>query len=232
MNKFKFKHYHEPWGRGYEIDSFKFPGVGSVLSLTKSESSKWALINWKKSLGDDADRVSREALDRGLNWHKYLEYYISGYSDKANELLKGIPSNKEIAKHSSHLLKRMKSVDVLATEFPVYSKMGYAGTFDCLAQTRDGLTLLDWKTATKIKDPKYVGDYYLQLAAYANGIKECYGLTIEKAYIVVFYTFKQPDYFSMDKQLLQDSLELFKERLKMFYEMIKKEVAMYERARK
>jgi genome maintenance exonuclease 1 len=224
MQKLSFKHCHESWGRGYIINKTMYPGVGSVLSMTKPLEDKMALINWKKSLGDEADKVSKDALDRGSNWHKYLECINAGDIATAEILLKTIPSNNEIAKHSRGLIKRLQNIKVVASEFPVCSnKLGYAGTFDCLVSTEKELILLDWKTSSKIKESKYVKDYYLQLAAYSNAITECYGLNIEKAFIVVFYTFKTPDYFPMDKELLKESFELFAERVKEFYKLIKSE---------
>jgi ATP-dependent exoDNAse (exonuclease V) beta subunit len=79
-------------------------------------------------------------------------------------------------------------------------KYGYAGTFDCVAIANNEKILLDWKTSRKQKKEQYVSDYYLQVAAYCTAVEEMEQEKLDRATIVVFYNFKQPDIFKLSRE--------------------------------
>jgi hypothetical protein len=66
-------------GRRYYAtpDGQNLPSVTTILDKTKSEASKAALHNWRRSVGEaKAQQITTEAANRGTRMHTYLERYI------------------------------------------------------------------------------------------------------------------------------------------------------------
>jgi genome maintenance exonuclease 1 len=58
-------------------DGQNLPSVTTILDKTKSEASKVALHNWRRSVGEaKAQQITTEAANRGTRMHTYLERYI------------------------------------------------------------------------------------------------------------------------------------------------------------
>jgi genome maintenance exonuclease 1 len=61
----------------------------------------------------------------------------------------------------------------------------YAGTADCVGLYRDIPTLIDFKTAKKIKKRDWIEDYFLQGCAYANAHNVMFGTDIQQIVILM-----------------------------------------------
>ena len=61
----------------------------------------------------------------------------------------------------------------------------YAGTADCVGLYKDIPTLIDFKTAKKIKKREWIEDYFLQGCAYANAHNVMFGTNIEQIVILM-----------------------------------------------
>ena len=61
----------------------------------------------------------------------------------------------------------------------------YAGTADCVGLYQDIPTLIDFKTAKKIKKREWIEDYFLQGCAYANAHNVMFGTNIEQIVILM-----------------------------------------------
>ena len=222
-------HIWESWGRGYHFDGKNYPGVSSILQETMPKANKKTLENWRNRIGVDvADKISRESREKGTRWHSFLYLFVKKDYATAQELL---ATDKELVSFYRYsrtfLMQFSKVVQAVIPEKPIYSDAyGYAGTFDCLAIANNEKILLDWKTSRKPKPEKYVRDYYLQVAAYANAVEELMGETIDRASIVVFYDFQPPDVFKLDKEDLEFNFDLFKNRLKKFYEKYPRQIQL------
>ena len=59
----------------------------------------------------------------------------------------------------------------------------YAGTADCVGEYEGIPTLIDFKTAKKIKKREWIEDYFLQGSAYANAHNVMFGTKIEQIVI-------------------------------------------------
>lgn len=71
-----------------------------------------------------------------------------------------------------HVLDDIGEVKALETSIAHFS-LGYVGTFDCLAEYRGTLCLIDWKTSGKLKSSLAdCYDYPLQAVAYAGAINQ------------------------------------------------------------
>ena len=61
----------------------------------------------------------------------------------------------------------------------------YAGTADCVGRYNDIPSLIDFKTAKKIKKREWIEDYFLQGCAYANAHNVMFGTSIEQIVILM-----------------------------------------------
>lgn len=175
-------------------DGSKVPSVTTILDKTKSQESRDALANWKKAVGEQrAQQIVTEAANRGTRMHAYLEQYV------LNGDMKELPTNPFA--HPSWfmaaevILKGLTNVDEFwGVEVPLYYSGLYAGTTDCLGVWKGRPAILDFKQSNKVKKREYIGDYFLQLAAYAQAHNHTYGTNIRDGVILMAVQPKQlPD---------------------------------------
>ncbi len=172
--------------RHYSLpDGSKVPSVTTILDRTKPEESRIALANWRKAIGEErAQQITTEAANRGTRMHAYLEHYI------LQEDMKPLPTNPYA--HPSWfmaaevILKGLVNVDEFwGTEVPVYYSGLYAGTTDCLGVWKGRPAIMDFKQSNKVKKREYIGDYFLQLAAYAQAHNHTHGTNIRDGVILM-----------------------------------------------
>jgi hypothetical protein len=166
-------------------DGSKVPSVTTILDKTKPAESKAALEQWRKNVGHArAQQITTEAANRGTRMHAYLEHYVM------SEDMKPLPGNPYA--HPSWfmaaeiILKGLQHVDEFwGVEVPVYYSGLYAGTTDCLGMWKGRPAIMDFKQSNKVKKREYIGDYFLQLAAYAAAHNETHSTTIDTGVILM-----------------------------------------------
>jgi len=166
-------------------DGNKVPSVTTILDKTKSRESREALERWKKSIGEErAKQITTEAANRGTRMHAYLEHYV-----KTGEM-KELPSNPFA--HPSWfmaaqvILEGFEKIDeVWGVEVPVYYSGLYAGTTDSVGVHDGAPAIMDYKQTNKLKKREYIGDYFIQLAAYAQAHNNMHGTDIKKGVILM-----------------------------------------------
>jgi genome maintenance exonuclease 1 len=166
-------------------DGSKVPSVTTILDKTKPAEAKEALARWKKSVGEKkAQEIVTEAASRGTRMHTYLEDYIKG------ESLKESVTNP-FAQQSLDMAKIVidkgfpKISEVWGSEVPLYFPGLYAGTTDCCGMHDGDESILDFKQTNKPKKLEWIGDYFLQLTAYAMAHNEVHGTNIRKGVILM-----------------------------------------------
>jgi genome maintenance exonuclease 1 len=166
-------------------DGSKVPSVTTILDKTKPAESRLALANWKKAVGEvKAQEIVTEAASRGTRMHTYLENYIKG------EPLKETVTNP-YAQQSLDMAKIViskgfpKIQEVWGSEVPLYFPELYAGTTDCCGMHDGDEAILDFKQTNKPKKLEWIGDYFLQLTAYALAHNEVHGTNIRKGVILM-----------------------------------------------
>jgi len=166
-------------------DGNAVPSVTTILDKTKPEEKKQALLNWRKSVGEQkANEIVTEAANRGTRMHKYLEDHING------ETLKESVSNP-YAQQSLDMAKivieeGLKDVNEFwGTEVALYFPQIYAGTTDCVGIHKGEGAILDFKQTNKPKKREWIEDYFLQLAAYAEAHNEIHGTKINKGVVLM-----------------------------------------------
>jgi len=166
-------------------DGFKVPSVTTILDKTKPAESRIALANWRKNIGEKkAQEIVTEAANRGTRMHTFLENYIKG------DVLKETVSNP-YAQQSLTMAKIVidkgfpKINEVWGSEVPLYFPELYAGTTDCCGIHDGDESILDFKQTNKPKKLEYIGDYFLQLTAYAMAHNEIHKTNIRKGVILM-----------------------------------------------
>ena len=163
-------------------DDQPVPSVTTVLSDT---GDKTALINWRKRVGDaEANRVSKEAAGLGTKVHNALEKYV------LNEEY-DIKGNNHISIMAKTMLDEMISKglsqvdEIWGVEVALIAKGLYAGTSDAVGMFNGVESIIDFKTAKKIKKREWIEDYFMQGCAYALAHNEMFGTNIKQVAILM-----------------------------------------------
>ena len=62
---------------------------------------------------------------------------------------------------------------IYGIEQPLYSdRLMVAGRCDCIGEWKGKLAIIDWKTATRLKEKESIKNYFMQAAAYAEMFHE------------------------------------------------------------
>ena len=172
-------------------DGSKVPSVTTILDRTKPAEAREALAKWKKAVGEErAQQITTEAANRGTRMHSYLESYI------LSDDMKPLPTNPYA--HPSWfmaaevILNGLSNVDEFwGSEVPVYYSGLYAGTTDCIGVWKGKPAIIDFKQSNKVKKIEYIGDYFIQLAAYAQAHNNTHGTEINTGVIMMAVQPKQ-----------------------------------------
>jgi ATP-dependent exoDNAse (exonuclease V) beta subunit len=194
----------------------RYPSVTTILSKTKPKKTEDALDNWRKRIGEDhAEKVFNNACHRGTLMHSLCENYLLGNEiDLSDETV--LPYWTSI----KQVLPKIKNVKFLEQKVH-HDRFLYAGTLDCLAEW-DGLTtLIDFKSADKIKSPGYVIDYYLQVVAYAAAANYLFDIKIDQAVIIIGVANHRPQTFVLDRPTMIIYWSMWLKRVEQFYKIYK-----------
>lgn len=121
------------------------------------------------------DKIKDDAAEFGTQSHDYIEKIINGKDLKVPEKFSGpVEAFKEWWIGSG--------MEFVMAETSVASvNYGYGGRLDAVGMRHGHYVLLDWKTGNGIYD-----EAALQVGAYANALKETYGIEVKEAIIVRF----------------------------------------------
>ena len=150
--------------RLYTTPSGNLPSVTTILDRT---SDKSFLDAWKKRVGEEeAKKQVKEASGLGTAVHNYLESHLL-----QKEIISGSNYVHQLAKKLAEELIscHFSSINtVWGTEVSLYYPDLYAGTCDCVGIVDNKPTIIDFKTAKKIKKKEWIENYFLQCCAYAK----------------------------------------------------------------
>jgi hypothetical protein len=169
--------------RHYAVNNEKLPSVTTILSATESEEKKQSIAKWKERVGVfEAERVKNTAATRGTSMHSYLEYYINGEG-----LLDLTESGVEAQKMAETIRDKGFSEleEIWGSECVLYYPDLYAGQTDLCGIYQGRESIIDFKQSNKPKREEYIGDYYLQLVAYAMAHDAVYNTKIEQGVILM-----------------------------------------------
>ena len=187
INKFeypKLERVDTDIGRHYlDSDNKPVPSVTTVLSGTSK--SKDGLIQWRNRVGDkEADRIIKQSTDIGTAVHEAIEKFLNkedwdDFDNSSDQILAKSISNKFIRDALNGI------TEIWGLEVGLILDNLYAGTADCVGLYKDIPTLIDFKTAKKIKKRDWIEDYFLQGCAYANAHNVMFGTDIQQIVILM-----------------------------------------------
>ena len=155
------------------------PSVTTILSATADHSG---IDAWKRRVGPKtAKAVVDEATTIGTAVHLAIENYLYGKEwEQFTDDKMGMLAH-QIAKR--FICDCLGDIDeVWGLESGLVLDGLYAGTADCIGIFRGKPTIIDFKTAKKIKRKDWIEDYFLQGAAYANAHNVMYKTNIAVSY--------------------------------------------------
>ena len=166
-------------GRRYETETgIRAPSITTVLGDTADKSG---LFEWRKRVGEErANQISRNAAARGTKMHNLCEKYLLNTdlgeieNDMGGILFKGIRP----------LLNRLDNVRCLESRL-FSSKLGVAGTVDCIAELDGNLSVIDFKTSKRPKQKDHIEDYFLQGCFYFSAYYEMTGELPQQVSILI-----------------------------------------------
>ena len=167
--------------------TYKTPGGKSYPSITTvlSNYNKKAIYEWRQRVGEqEANRISRAASGRGTKLHNAVEkYLLNEMSDMKMQTM--MPDTKELFLKVKPFLDNHIG-DIYGIEQPLYSdKLRIAGRCDCIAEWEGELSIVDWKTSTRVKEKEYIQNYFMQCSAYAEMFEERTGKPIKQIVVAI-----------------------------------------------
>lgn len=159
----------------------RYPSVTTVISPHNKE----AIDKWKARVGEaKAKRITDNASERGDIVHLALEALLNNFS--TSEIVKGMmPHAKAVYLNMKREIEQ-RLTEVHGLEQPLFSHtLRLAGTTDCIARYDNKLSIVDFKTALRLKKKEYVHGYFMQLVAYSYMFEEMTGESIDQGVILI-----------------------------------------------
>jgi len=207
--------------RHYSLDGSNLPSVTTILSATKSEEDKAAILAWKQRVGTvEAERIKKEASARGSSMHYYIEQFLYGKLNQ--ELLEDNNKSKKMAEEIIDNGLKNKLLEIWGSEATIYYPGKYAGTADCIGVYEGKESILDFKQSNKPKKEEYIEDYFLQIGAYSLAHNTVYNSNITQGVILLCTVDRLFQDFKIEGNELINFQNKFLERVEKFYHLINK----------
>ena len=161
-------------GKRYYVtpNGIRLPSVTTVVGASK----KQAILDWRDRVGhEEANRISYKASSRGTVVHSLCEDYLNNkpIGNPMPDVLMMFNSIKPIIDNSI--------TDIWYNEQSLYSeKIGLAGKVDLIAKWNGKLSIIDFKTSTRIKQRDEILDYFHQECAYALMLEDMVGQPVHQ----------------------------------------------------
>ena len=199
-----------------DIHGQRLPSVTTVLGQTQTKDKTNSLQRWRDKVGhEEARRITQEAAARGTAMHLYLEKYClgEGYLD--------LTDVGNVAKHMAEKIVDRgidnRLTEIYGNEATLYYPGLYAGAVDLVGQHDGTMAIIDFKQTNKPKQREWIGDYFLQMAAYGMAHDAVYGTTIEKGVILMCSKDLYYQEFTIEGEEYRQAKHDFLRRLDQFY---------------
>lgn len=163
--------------RTYNTPGGPVPSVTTILSKTKDMSF---LKEWKKRIGEEkADKIVKRSTRLGTGVHENLEHYILEGKEPTGDIFT-VAMTKKIIQQGLPKLD-----EVWGCEVNLYADGLYAGTTDAVGIHEGEHAIIDFKNARTFRKDEWIGDYKLQVTAYALAHNEMFGTDIKRGVIML-----------------------------------------------
>jgi hypothetical protein len=204
--------------RWYLTPLGSMPSITTVLGVSEPPEKKASLEAWRVSLGHEkAAAHSKKATEHGTVVHLLAERFLKG--EDVDAPVNGAPiSGPDKAAFNALKLKLRQINEIWGQEQSVYSPyLQVAGRFDCIGEYKGVPSVVDFKTAGRLKSRKDIEDYAQQLCFYAVAHNELFGTEVEQGIILMSAAGGMPQEFVFD---LGPEFEKLEKRISIFWEMI------------
>jgi genome maintenance exonuclease 1 len=156
----------------------KYPSITTVLSSLSRDS----IAAWRKKVGEEeANRVSRTASNRGTKIHSIAEAYLNNDSNYFKDVM---PNHKETFLTIRPLLDKIDNI--WYQECALYSDtLKVAGRVDCIGEYDGILSVIDFKTSSRVKRKEDITSYFLQTTFYALALEEMIDTPVNQIVIIM-----------------------------------------------
>ena len=208
--------------RHYVFDKEKLPSVTTILDITQPAEKRESLAKWRQREGEaNAARIVATSAARGTAMHKILEMYIleQGYLDETNV-------GKQAHNMAVQVIQNGLSnvTEYYGTECTLYYPGLYAGQTDLVGIHKGQDAIIDFKQTNKPKRKEWIGDYCLQLAAYAMAHNMLFNTKITKGVIMMCSKDNYYQEFVMEGLEFQKHMHNFLRRVDEYYKTRPKKV--------
>ena len=193
------------------------PSVTTILGKTQSKEKQKSLERWRDRVGiKEAERVTNEAAVRGTAMHKYLEDLILG--QRSMDLT---PVGQNAQSMAEVIVDQGLNdcSEIYGVEAVLYYPGLYAGSVDLVGNYKDKLSIIDFKQTNKPKQKEWIGDYFLQMAAYGMAHDAVYGTSIEQGVIMMCSKDGFYQQFMIEGEEFRSAKHNFLRRLNEFYNL-------------
>lgn len=153
----------------------------SVTTFLGRIGDKSHLIKWRERLGDEeADRQTQAAARRGTLFHTTMEEYLTNTPGWKQRSM-AVPLFRQVKPAVDLCVGKIR-----AQEVRLYSTiLNLAGTVDLVADWKNRLSVIDWKSSTKIKKVDWITGYFMQTCIYSLMLQERTGLKADQLVVVI-----------------------------------------------
>tara|TARA_R100000541_G_scaffold1347_1_gene5924 strand:- start:906 stop:1595 length:690 start_codon:yes stop_codon:yes gene_type:complete len=208
--------------RHYVFDKEKLPSVTTILDITQPAEKRESLAAWRAREGEaNAARIVATSAARGTAMHKILEMYVleQGYLDETNV-------GKQAHNMAVQVIQKglCNVTEYYGTECTLYYPGLYAGQTDLVGVHKGQDAIIDFKQTNKPKRKEWIGDYCLQLAAYAMAHNMLFNTKITKGVIMMCSKDNYYQEFVMEGLEFQKHMHNFLRRVDEYYKTRPKKV--------
>jgi len=201
--------------RHYVFDKEKLPSVTTILDATQPAEKRESLLRWKERVGEEAaERIKMSAAERGTAMHKILEKYVleEGYLDQTDV-------GKQAHNMAIQIIQSgLSSVtEYYGTECTLYYPGLYAGQTDLVGIHKGQDAIIDFKQSNKPKRLEWIGDYKLQLAAYAMAHNILFNTQITKGVVMMCTVDNYYQEFIIEGEEFKKNMHNFLRRVDEYY---------------
>jgi len=203
---------HESGTRTYDFKGLKLPSVTTILSRTKDQSF---LDKWRARVGyEEAKRIKNLSSRRGTSMHKFIENHITGI---------GYDDLTEIGAQAKPMAQKIIDTglapvtEYYGSEVTLHYPGLYAGSTDLVCLHNGKETIVDFKQANRPKREEWIGDYFLQISAYAMAHDHIHKSNIEQGVILICTPDLYFQEFKFDGDEMRQYRHKFLERLSQYY---------------
>ena len=199
-------------GRYYTTpNGVKYPSVTTIMPHKEE-----VLQAWRDRIGvEEANKITKRAGNRGTKMHSLCEdYFIGKLTDMKIKMM--MPFDKmlfgQVRKYLDNYINNIRCM-----EQALYShKLKLAGRVDLIAEWKNSLAVIDFKTSIKEKKEEWITNYFVQCTAYAEMFEHLTNQPIDDIVVLIATEEQVPQVFERKKKdyvdILHDYLNQFHEK--------------------